>query len=76
VLGHTEMGTIQELDLADPSLDLLIKFSGGIILRTFSTSSDRHDTEWILFTPDKHCLTVYGDCTYEYTPNDASRPRA
>jgi hypothetical protein len=75
-LKNLALGSIEKINLVRPSLDLIIHLSAGTKVLTFSTSSARNGVEWMLFTPDGNCLTVYGDGSYEYTRSDEPRPRA
>jgi hypothetical protein len=65
-LKETLLGSVENITLLHPALDLSIQFSSGTKLHTFSSSSDREEGQWKLFTPDDHCLTIYGDGSYEY----------
>jgi hypothetical protein len=73
---NIDLDPVIAVELGEPSVDLRVEFSGGVVLRTFSMSSAPNMTQWILFTPNKKCLTAYGDGSYEITPSDAPWPRA
>jgi hypothetical protein len=75
VLENLALGSIEKIDLVRPSLDLAMQFSIGTKALTFSTSSAGNERQWMLFTPDGHCLTVYGDGSFEYSRKDEPRPR-
>jgi hypothetical protein len=67
-------GAIESVGLLDPTLDLSLQFSSGTKVLTFSSSSSRDEDQWMLFTPDGHCLTVHGGGSYEYPLSSQPRP--
>jgi len=60
------LGPLETVTLLDPALDLSLQFSSRTKLLTFSSSSNRDEEQWKLFTPDGHCLTICGDGSAEY----------
>ena len=62
-LDATTFDKITEIQLASPSLDLVIQFGTSLRILTFSSSSGEAD-QWWLFTPDGNCLRVHGGGKY------------
>jgi len=75
-LQDLEFGDAEQVELVKPSLDLRVQFRSGARLVTFAASSAHDQAQWMLFTPNGYCLTVFGDGSYEHTPRTAPRPRS
>jgi hypothetical protein len=55
VFETLDLGSLESAEVSGPSHDLLIRFSSGIIFRTFSTSAQATNqwTQWLLYGPDE-----------------------
>ncbi|MGA2814678.1 MAG: hypothetical protein ABSG16_25075 [Candidatus Acidiferrum sp.] len=58
-LESTVLGSVESIEVSNPSLDISIQFSSGFRILTFSYSTN-NDEQWLLFTPGDRVLTVYG----------------
>jgi hypothetical protein len=59
-------GSITEVIVIEPALDVSLSFDSGHQLRTFSSTSFDED-QWILYTPDDMALTASGDGHYRHS---------
>lgn len=74
-LEHLSFDLVEAIHTIPPSLDLSVEFQSGIRLLTLSSSSDRIEEQWKLFTPGGKCLLAYGDGGHEYVGSDEPSPR-
>jgi hypothetical protein len=53
---NLKLGYVQDAEILIPSHDLQIKFSSGIVFKTFTTSTEATDqwTQWQLFGPEEY----------------------
>ncbi len=73
VLKTAVFGETKTVQVVAPSKDLSINFASGLKVHTFSSSSDRDEEQWKLFTPEGKVLVMYGDGTWQYVDtNEAS----
>jgi hypothetical protein len=75
VFQNLELGSVKEVRIPRSSVDLQIEFDSGVNLWTTSTSKRDKVEQWMLFTPERKCLSAFGNQSYEYAPIDESRPR-
>jgi hypothetical protein len=58
-IDNCSWGSVQQVVVREPSLDLNIAFGSGHTVRTFISSSTEDD-QWMLFAPDKMVFTAHG----------------
>jgi hypothetical protein len=60
-IARIQWGTVIEIQRQGLSQDLVVTFASGARLLTFSSSSRADCQQLMLFTPDGHSSTLFGD---------------
>ena len=69
-LNSANWGSVREVEIIYPALDLALTFDSGLSIHTCSASSVQ-DNQWILYTPDGMALTIGGGGRYQYGPSNS-----
>jgi len=65
-LKAVHWGSITEVTVTEPALDMSLSFDSGLQLMTFSSTSFDED-QWILYTPDNMALATSGGGHYRHS---------
>ena len=60
---------IRSIEVLYPSLDLIIVYTSGWVIRTFSAASNQED-QWTVYTSEGMALTAHGGGLYDFEPCD------
>lgn len=66
-VADCDWGTVRQISLERPGLDLEVVFSSGRVLRAFISSSTEED-QWMLYGPNRMTLIAHGGGRHEYVP--------